>query len=145
MSAKDDLDVLLNFVMSLAHPLIERYGEFYPFAAVLDRNGAPEAVSVPMPSDKPLASAVRAALTDALRARAVVDGCRAVALGAYARVTAAGAPESDAVVISMEHSEGTAVEVAVPYNRSHDGHVAYAATRVVRGTPKIFRSANLQS
>jgi hypothetical protein len=40
MSGKADCDALFRAVMPIARPLVDKFGEFYPFAMTMDRHSA---------------------------------------------------------------------------------------------------------
>jgi hypothetical protein len=111
-NAQDDLDGLLDAVLPFAEKLIGTYGEFYPFGAAVSHAGESAMTAAdPGLGENPPSAEVLTALYE--EARASAGGLRAVAF--VADVWASG---SDAVRVELEHREGVAVLILVPYTRS---------------------------
>jgi hypothetical protein len=108
--AQDDLDGLVEPVWDFAeHQLIAR-GEFFPFAFVVGTDGEQSMAAADVGDDKPESSEVidvlNAGLTekrDDLRATAVVADVHLPDLG------------TDAIRMVLEHREGVALEIVIPY------------------------------
>lgn len=112
--AQADLDGLLNAALGFAqHQLVER-GEFFPYAAVVTTGGEAEMVEAP-PSpadDRPASSDVIASCMAQLNSRR--HHLRATAIVADVRMPELG---GDAIEVSLEHAEGPALRVLLPYTR----------------------------
>lgn len=111
--AQDDLDGLLNVVLPFAEQTISKYGEMYPFGAAVGTGGRAGLLGADPGSGK------RPASQDVLRllyegARQARDDRRAVAFAADVLLEGG----SDAVRVELEHREGTALVLHVPYTRS---------------------------
>ena len=114
-SVRDEMDALLDLLMTFAVQAVTEHGEFYPFAGVSTERGGPELLAVGSDAEQPLSSDVLADLELALRARAE-SGARAVALAADVRVADPGSGETvDAIRVHVEHADGDAVTVFMPY------------------------------
>jgi hypothetical protein len=110
--AQADLDALLNAVLPFAEQTLSKYGEMFPFGASISSDGQIEMLAgEPGRADRSGSEAVLRALHDGARASA--ETRRAFAFVADVRINAA-----DAVRVELEHREGAAVVVLVPYSRS---------------------------
>jgi hypothetical protein len=110
--AQDDLDALLNAVLPFAEQTLAKYGELFPFGAALSSQGQLELLAAePGDGERPGTEAVLQALHDGAR---VSCGTRR----AFAFVADVRADAVDAVRVELEHQEGTAIVVLVPYGRS---------------------------
>ncbi|PKQ31951.1 MAG: hypothetical protein CVT62_06090 [Actinobacteria bacterium HGW-Actinobacteria-2] len=136
-AAQDDLDGLVEPVWDFAeHQLLAR-GEFFPFAFVVGTDGEQSMAAAEVGDDKPESTEVidvlNAGLTekrDDLRATAVVADVHLPDL------------DTDAIRIVLEHREGVALEIMIPYRlQPITREVAFGellvseAERVVWGTP----------
>lgn len=110
IQAQEDLDGLLEPALGFAQEMLEKYREFFPFAVVVDQSGEQGMVAgsaeIERPGSSDLIQLIIAGLVEqrsGLRAAAVVADVRLPELG------------SDAVRLTLEHSEGVSLEVMVPY------------------------------
>jgi hypothetical protein len=107
-----DLDGLLQPAFELAQRHLAKHHEFHPFGVALDVSGEQRVFAADMPEDRPASSAVLDALLDGLRGER--DRCRAVALVSDIR---AAELDGDAIRVALEHREGVAMAVFLPYVR----------------------------
>jgi hypothetical protein len=108
--AQDDLDNLLDLGLRTGQEQLEGAGEFYPFAVALDDAGESRLVQPELPARKGVADVaeVHELCWQALAAEA--GSLRAVAV-----VTNVGGAGGDAVAVALEHRDGVAIEVFLPY------------------------------
>jgi len=110
--AQDDFDELLNAVLPFAIETLGRRGEMYPYGATVGRDGqiamtAADPAAVERSNSRDLLALLREGVTadkGALRAAAFVADLRMEG--------------GDAIRVELEHSEGAAIVVLLPYNRS---------------------------
>jgi hypothetical protein len=112
-AAQADFEALLDVTVAFVKEQLPRFGEIYPYSAVVGRDGSTGIVMPDMGgNDHPSSDDVLKACIDGiLSARAEL---RASALVADVTV-----PElaTDAIQIDLEHSEGVAVRFLLPYWR----------------------------
>ena len=110
--AQDDLDRLLELTLPFAQQQLAQHGEFFPFAAAVSADGSPRLLSADpaVVGQRPASMDVLEHLLGGLRDQA--GGLRAVALVADVRVE-----DSDAVRVELEHRDGQAIRVLLPYKK----------------------------
>lgn len=126
MSDKADCDALFKVVMPMARPLVDKFGEFYPFAMTMDRQGAIAGLSADPSGDNPSVDEVWGSLKVSLRDLATSGELKAAAICVNTRITV-GEKKRDAITVFVEHEGGLALEVVVPYQRAGEGRVTYEA------------------
>jgi hypothetical protein len=110
--AQADLDALLNAVLPFAGQTLSKYGEMFPFGAAVSSEGELEMLaSHPGNRERPKSEDVLSGLYDDARASSRTRR-------AFAFVADVHANGADAVRVELEHQEGAALFVLVPYNRS---------------------------
>lgn len=114
--AQDDLDGLLGPAFGLAQQQLVEHGEFFPFAVVVDGSGDQRMVAVDVGAEQPVSADLITALVTALTADR--ENLRAAAIVADVHVAELG---SDAVRVTLEHSERVALTVLLPYKSRRFG------------------------
>ena len=109
--SQDDLDGLLNVTLPFAQQMLAKAGEFYPLGAVVSAAGEMRLVaSDPGQSEHPASAEVLSSLLDGFRQERA--DLRAVAFCSDVRL-----PDSDAVRVELEHRDGHAMAVLMPYKK----------------------------
>jgi hypothetical protein len=113
--AQADLDGLLNTLLPFAQQELEKLGEFFPFGAIVTKEGETKLLAADaMEEERPdSASIISMLLAEAQSKR---NELRAV--GICSDVRTAG---SDVIKVDLEHSEGTALTVLLPYTQKRFG------------------------
>lgn len=132
-SAQDDFDGLLDAVLPLAEDLLSKHGEFFPFGGSVSTDGETSLMSAdPGLGDRPPSDEVLAALYEGVRG--VATRTRAAAFVADVRANG-----SDAVLVELEHQEGTSLVVLLPYARSRfKKTLTFGQMSVSQGEPKVW-------
>ncbi len=110
-AVQGDLDDLLDAAIRAAQELLDSAGEFYPFAVALEGAGETRVLAAEVPTG-PREVADPSAVLDLCW-----DGLRAESgeLRAAAVASNVGGPDGDAIAVALEHREGPAIEVFLPY------------------------------
>lgn len=135
--AQRDLDELLNAALGSAQQQLARRGEFYPYAVAIRFDGQAEMIAArPEPTDEhPAARDVITACVDELRSRQ--EQLRAGAIVSDIRLP--GLNSSDAIDVSLEHAEGHALRVQLPYTRRRLGkEIDYGRLRAAPAGRQIW-------
>ena len=105
--AQTELNQVLTAAVSFAETMLETEGAFYPYAVGLTEAGATEMATLPSGSDDVLDQLLTqlASQRDTLRAGAVVAAVHLESI------------DSDAVRVDIEHRDGAALIVVLPYTR----------------------------
>lgn len=108
--AQEDLDGLLGLALDFAQQQLDKYLEFYPYAVVVDAAGHQRMVAADTGEEQPASADLITTLIANLGDQR--DELRAVAIVADVRLPELG---SDAVRVTLEHADGVALAVALPY------------------------------
>lgn len=113
--ALDDLDGLAKSALPFAKQQLDRHGEFFPYGLALNAAGETRMVAAdPDLGDRPPSLEVLGTIVDGMRMER--DQLRAVALVADVRIS-----DGDAVRVELEHREGQATVVLLPYKKKRFG------------------------
>ncbi len=139
----EELEQLLNAIIPFAQRMLSRHGEFYPFAAAVSRDGRlkfiGEFVGDAPVRENPLAAELIGYLREQLIDGASKGEFRATGLCSGAQVDVSGQNEkSDAVRISVEHLDGRAMNVFLPYRLDSAGEVLYGDVFATAAEAVIF-------
>jgi hypothetical protein len=135
--AQDDCDRMLDTALPFAQQMLESYGEFYPYAMRMLDNGATEGLTTkPGRGQWPESDIVLGKLYERLAAQAAT--LRAVAVVADVVLTTDADP-IDAIKVDIEHREGVAISVLVPYQKKGEGQkLVFATPRAAFGDRRIW-------
>jgi hypothetical protein len=110
--AQNDLDELFDASLQLALRHLAKASEVYPFAMRVATGGKQGLVAVDLGDDKPRSADLVAALMEALAHDAAANRARAVV--SDVRLSNG----SDAIHVELEHRDGIAIAVVLPYSRA---------------------------
>jgi hypothetical protein len=133
-TAQQDLDGLLNATLPLAQQYLDKYGEFFPFGAVVTIEGTNSLVAADPAEtgEQPVSADILALLIERTRERR--EDLRAVAL--CSDVTG---PDGDGIRVELEHAEGPVMAVLMPYKSKRFGKgVQYEDLRAGSANPAIW-------
>ena len=140
--AHEDLDELLNALLPFAQEMLAKHGEFFPFGGYMDVGGGIAHVAGWTDEEQPPSQDVIDIMVGGLRQQAERREIRAAAVCLDVRTTPPGQTEkADAICVRLEHSNGEAVDVFLPYRRGQSGEYEYGELFAGRGKHDIFRPA----
>jgi hypothetical protein len=131
--AQSDLDGLLNTLLPFAQQELEKLGEFFPFGAIVTTEGETKLLGADaMQEERPDSdSIISMLLAEAQNKR---DELRAVGICSNVRST-----DSDAIRVELDHSEGTALAVLLPYAEKRFGRgIEYAALKASLAVNQVW-------
>jgi len=131
--AQDDLDGLLDASLPFAQEMLDKHGEFFPYALAVSASGETKDVAGdPGEGEQPSSDAVLRTLVEGLRSER--DMLRAAAVVSDVRLS-----DSDAVRVELEHIEGQALVVLLPYRqRRLRRGIEYGEIRASQGERQIW-------
>ena len=131
-----DLDGLVNAALPFATKLLDERGEFFPFGVVVTTEGATELFGAdPGLGERPPSSEVQAHIVEGFRLSR--DRLRATAACADVRL-----PDTDAVMVAVEHLEGPVLTVFLPYQKKRFGRsIQYGDLRASAGQRQVWAEA----
>ena len=138
MSAKEDLDALLNFLLPSAEEMLAKHGEFHPFGAFMDGDGEITAVAAEPEDDDVTAEELAESLESALRTQAEDGDVKAAGLCLDVHVEPPDQNDFDAVQTSLDHRQDDAVDVFLPYERGADGEYSFGELLATPGERPLF-------
>ncbi len=122
-SCQDDLDRLLQEALPFAKQQLTKYGEFYPYAIELLNSGESRIAAAYEGSEHPASTDLLKMLYKVLSTKA--DELRGAAIISDVRIKDSG---GDAIRVEVEHREGVAMAVLLPYRvqkKVLGGEIAY--------------------
>jgi hypothetical protein len=113
---KADFEAIWEWCSRFAREAISDFGELYPFAANINIYGELIPFAVDMEDKVPRANEIIDLLSTAAKNEAREERIRAFGICFDATVNLPGSSERrDAIVCRMEHRDGNAVEIVLPY------------------------------
>ena len=136
--ASEEIQKLLDYLLPFAEQKLTRDGEFYPYAAAVDTAGSIEPVGPAVEAEDPDVGDILVALHADLREQAAEGAIRASGIAADVTLTDPDSGETtDAVQVELDHAEGDAVDVYVPYEREGGG-VKFGELVAAEGREPVF-------
>lgn len=124
--AHPDIDQLLNALIPFAQQQLAKRGGFLPFGASMVIDGKIR-LNAGYDGEPTTAGSLIQLLTEAFRRDAAAGSIRAAALCFDARTIPPGQTEkTDAICVSLEHQDGEAADIFVPYKKGWFGKMTYA-------------------
>jgi hypothetical protein len=134
----EEIQELLGALLPHAERMLSEHGEFYPYAMTLDSAGAIEPLAPAIESDDPDVGDVLVALHSDLREQAAEGSIRASGIAADVTLTDPDSGETtDAVQVELDHADGDAVDIYVPYETQGDA-VKFGELVAAQGREPVF-------
>jgi hypothetical protein len=140
---RDEMDDLLDHLVTFARQMLDKHGEFYPFGATISSAGELHAAAGASDYEHPDSVAVLGVLEAGFREQALRGGgdIRASALCADVVVGPQDGEPTDAIQVAIEHIEAEPVIVRLPYKKRRRRGVDYGELLAEPGTRKVFASS----
>jgi hypothetical protein len=132
-SGQDDLDGLLDAVLPFAEKMLGKRGGFLPYAAKVSLDGRIELVAAYDGTERPQSADLLDLLYSGTRAKA--EAARAAAFVSDVRLD--GPAPNDGIRVELEHREGVALTVVLPYRLTGNG-VEYSDLAASPGQRRIW-------
>jgi len=137
--SRPELDALLNVLFPFAQQMIQKRGEFFPFGASMASDGEIASVAGDVGEERPESQEVIDVLTEAFRQQAALGEIKAAGICLDARTVPPGQTEkTDAILARLEHQDGEAIDVFLPYRKGLFGKVKYGEVFATAGAPQVF-------
>jgi hypothetical protein len=135
----DDYDALLNARLPFAQQMLAKHDAFFPFGGYIESGGKVGHTSGWTGDEQPTPQELIDLMVRGLRSQAGRGEIRASAVCVDVRTVPPGQTQkTDAILVSMEHSEGEPVDAYLPYRKTTEGQYEYGELFLVRGQPRIF-------
>jgi hypothetical protein len=140
--SRPDLDALLNALLPFAQQMVQKRGSFIPFGASMPVSGEISVVMGDVGKQHPDSQEMIDFLTATFRDQAVTAQIKAIGVCLDVRAVPPGQTEkTDAILARLEHQDGEAVDVYLPYRKGLLGKVKYGEIFASKGTPQVFAGA----
>ena len=122
--------------------MLDKHGEFFPFAAAISPDGQVRPLDVYAGSEHPPSQEVIQHLLVVLKQGAQKGEFRATGICSDVRVMPPGSDEeTDAIHASLEHKDGEAVSVFLPYKKKLLRGFQYGELFAAPSEPNVFAPA----
>ena len=129
---------MFYFLVDFAQMMLREQGEFFPFGAGMTTDGEMTSLGSDTGERHPESKDVIALLHSALVEQATSGEIKAAGICMDVRVVPPGSESTtDAICIELEHKDGEAIHVFVPYTVTPSA-VDYGETFATRGEQTIF-------
>ena len=132
--AQSDMDALLTAALPFAQQQLAKHGEFYPYGIALKNDGSVEMLAATTGQERPPSTELLDLLAKGAAAR--LEQLRAAAFVADVRI---GPGQGDAIRVEIEHREGHAIAVLLPYSKKGIGTgVTYGQLIAAAGNHRLW-------
>jgi hypothetical protein len=138
--AREDYNALLELLMPFAEQMLKKNGEFFPFGAAVSAQGEVQACASYDGDETPASEDVIAMLVQGFQSEAREGKIRATGICYDGRIVQDG-KKVDAVIISLEHVNGSATKTCAPYTKGMFGKYRFGDIIAGLEDPKIFVAA----
>jgi hypothetical protein len=134
----EEIQELLNFLLPFAEEMLNKNGEFYPYAATVAADGGVAAVATELGDEDPDVTDLLVTLHARLRGEAAEGSIRASGIAADVTLTDPDTGETtDAVQVELDHAEADSVDIYVPYETAGDS-IKFGELVAAQGREPVF-------
>jgi hypothetical protein len=127
------MDALLGAALPFAKQQLAKHGEFFPYGVAMSRDGQIGLVAGYTGTERPPSTEVLDILYEGLRSKAEEN--RGAAVVADVRLRG---EETDAIQVEVEHRDGIALKVFLPYRKKRLGGLETGQMRAEAGERRIW-------
>jgi hypothetical protein len=144
--AHPDLNQLLDSSLKFAQKMLGERGGFLPFGYAMDPAGKVAMYGAATGDEHPPSRELLNLLAGAFATKAKARELRAIAICSDVLVTLPGTSEkTDAISVGLEHLNGEAVTVFLPYRKKPAGQVEYGSLCALRRDRQFFAAPDAQA
>lgn len=133
--AQADMDNMLEAALPFAQQMLAKHGEFYPYALSMSAGGEVAMVAADIGTENPASSDLLASLYEGFASRA--QELRAAAIVSDVKLRSG----EDAIRVEVEHREGAALAVVVPYKK-RGRNLTYGNLAALPGERRVWRTTS---
>ena len=137
-----ELDALLEELLKFAQQMLKKQGEFFPFGGTISSQGELGLTAADTGGERPEPQGVIELLAGGMRAQATAGQIRAAAICYDSRFTPEGGAKTDAIAVSLEHRDGDAVLVMLPYSKGRFTGLKFGQLVAVAPERRVFSPPN---
>ncbi len=130
---QSDLDALLDAALPFATQQLTKHGEFFPYGVAMRQDGEIAMIAGYTGTERPPSTEVLGILYQGLRSTSEAN--RGAAVVADVRLKNEG---TDAIQVEVEHREGIAMKVFLPYRKKRFGGLETGQMRAEEGERRIW-------
>ncbi len=138
---RDDLDALLNFLLTFAQQQLTKRGEFLPFGNTMAVTGEIAATAGYTGSEHPPSQEVIDLMIEGMQQQAAAGEIRATGLCFDSRIQLQDGTPTDAITVDLEHRDGDTVRVFLPYSKGRFTGLRFGDLSAGPGERRVFLSA----
>jgi hypothetical protein len=127
------MDALLSAALPFAKQQLAKHGEFFPYGVAMSLDGQIALVAGDTGTERPPSTEVLDILYEGLRSKAEEN--RGAAVVADVRLRG---EETDAIQVEVEHHDGIALKVFLPYRKKRLGGLETGQMRAEAGERRIW-------
>lgn len=137
--AHPDLNILKDSLLPVAQRMLAEHGEFFPYGAFMKQNGEIVNCSPYDGNEHPPSQKLIDILIQDFKSRAAKNEIRAAGICCDVRVAMPEHPEKiDAIQFGLEHQNGEAVDVFLPYDLDSAGEAQFGELFATRRDKEFF-------
>jgi hypothetical protein len=141
--SREEGNKLLNALLPFAQRMLAKHGEFHPFGAFLNQKSEVTLLAGYNGDEHPAPKDLIEMMYKTLSKEANQKGYLAVGICYDVLVTPPKeAKKTDAIQVAIEHSDGEAVNVYIPYRKNWLGKIGYGEIFASAAVPRVFKKSD---
>jgi len=139
LRGREDAETLMNEILPFAKRMLKKFGGFHPYGGYMKYDGKIVEVGVDTaPEEMPAGKDLFSILQKSFQELAGENKCKATAIVFDVQIPMSGIDsKTDAVQISLDHSDGYSADVFLPYEKKGAG-ITFGKVFSQQGHQRIF-------